>query len=320
MSESMSMSLSNTLPGTKLLALAALLAAASACGNYSNTDVEFQLALPARDDLAASPPAALVVADSAEYYRTARDGIRDSNNLIDSITTIIDYVRSFPPSERKLNERVWGPFPAEEDPSFELRVRIQRAYLSDGPAFLFSYQIEFHRRADAAAPWFALITGQFAPGPGGARRGSGELHVLLVDARAQGYPVRPWGQVERIDIIHQRLAYPHTVTMDIINVATADVPRGEFQHALNADGSGEVRFVFRPRDNVLVQAIALRTRWLASGAGRGDARVTEGLAALSGNVGIDCWGPDTRATYVRRDFANPKVELGDPASCVFPDP
>ena len=40
------------------------LAAASGCGNYSNADVDFQLAVPARDDLAAKLPAALVNADS----------------------------------------------------------------------------------------------------------------------------------------------------------------------------------------------------------------------------------------------------------------
>jgi hypothetical protein len=312
-----------SLSKSKFIVLVAVLASGLACGNYSNVDVDFQLALPARDDLAVNPPAALVIADSAEYYRTTRDGIRDTNNLIDAITGIIDYVRSFPPSERKADERVWGPFPADRDPAFEVRVRIQRTSLSDGPAFLFKYQIEFHRRGDATALWFPLVTGTFAPGPGGARRGSGDLHVNLVDARMQGYPVPEWGQVERIDIDHQRLDYPHKVTMLISNVATSEVPRAEFQHAQNADASGEVSFVFRPRDNIwgiYIQAVAIRTRWLASGAGRGDARVTEGLAALSGNGGVDCWGPDTRATYVRRDWANPKIETGDPATCVFPDP
>jgi hypothetical protein len=290
------------------------------CGNYSNTDVEFQLALPARDDLAVNAPSALTIADSAEYYRISQNGIRDTNNLIDAITGIINYVRSFPPSERNLNERVWGPFPAERDPAFELRVRIQRASVSDAPGFLFTYQIEFHRHGDATAGWFPLVTGRFAPNPGGARRGSGELHVTLKDARTQGYPVPEWGQVELLDIIHQRLDYPHTVKMTITNVPIAEVPTAEFQHSENADGSGEVSFVFRPRDNVWVQAIAIRARWLASAAGRGDARVTEGIAALSGNVGIDCWGPDSRATYVRRDWATPKIETGDPATCVFPDP
>jgi hypothetical protein len=309
---------------SKLIVMVALLAAVAplgaGCGNYSNADVEFQLALPARDDLAVNAPSALTIADSAEYYRISRDGIRDTNNLIDAITGIINYVRSFPPSERKLNERIWGPFPAERDPAFEVRVRIQRTSLSNAPGFLFKYQIEFHRRGDATGGWFELINGQFAPDPGGARRGSGELHVLLKDARAQGYPVPEWGEIERIDIIHQRLDHPHTVSMTITNVSTAEVPRAEFRYSENADNSGEVSFVFRPRDNVWVQAIAIRTRWLPSGAGRGDARVTEGIAALSGNVGIDCWGPDTRASYVRRDWATPKIEMGDPATCVFPDP
>jgi len=259
-----------------------------------------------------------VIADSAEYYRSTREVVTTFNNLIDGVTRLIDHVRSYPPTRRAPDERIWGPFPAERDPSFEVQMRIQRMADPSGPGFHFEYQIEFHRVGDAADRWHPLITGHFDPGAR-LRRGRGGLMVLLAEARVQGYPVAEWGQVETIAIEYQRLVYPHTVDMIITNVALADTPRATVNYSENADGSGQMLFELRLRDNIWAQAIAVRTRWLASGAGRGDARVTEGLAALSGNVGIDCWGPDTRATYSRRDF-EPKRMEGDPASCVFPDP
>jgi hypothetical protein len=43
-------------------------------------------------------------------------------------------------------------------------------------------------------------------------------------------------------------------------------------------------------------------------------QVVEGLRARAG--GIDCWGPDTRATYVQREL-EPAKNAGDAATCVL---
>ena len=39
-----------------IVLVALLVGAGRGCGNYSNADVDFQLAVPARDDLAVNPP------------------------------------------------------------------------------------------------------------------------------------------------------------------------------------------------------------------------------------------------------------------------
>jgi hypothetical protein len=110
---------------------------------------------------------------------------------------------------------------------------------------------------------------------------------------------------------------PYTAEMTVRNVPGAPAPGATYAYSENADGSGEMTFVWRVRDNVWLQAAELHSRWVAGGAGRADASIVEGLAAAAGARGVDCWGPDTRATYVRRDFGERRME-GDPASCVLP--
>jgi hypothetical protein len=295
----------------------ALLAAGGCGGNYSNEDVDFQLALPERSDITVKLPQALVVAGAAEYYLATRDGVVKANAFVAAVVGIVDAIRAFPPSERQGDVRRWGPFPHDRDPAFELRLTMVRSG-SVVEGLDFGYQIEFHKVRADALPWQALITGNFIPA-GGTRLGRGHIVLDLVEARRQGYPVADFNELEYLEIDYQRRVSPFTTTMTIRNIPGAPVPGASYSYAENADRSGEMTFVFRPAltPNMPVE---LHTRWLASGAGRGDARVLEGGPLVTGLRGIDCWGPDTRPTYVRRDWAQPRREEGDPASCVLGPP
>ena len=84
----------------------------SACGNYSNTDLDFQLAIPARNDLALSLPttAPPVISDSSQYYLETRKVVTTCNGIIDALIGLIDHMRSLPPTERQNDTRVWGPY------------------------------------------------------------------------------------------------------------------------------------------------------------------------------------------------------------------
>ena len=296
--------------------LAVLLGAGNGCGgNYSNEDIEFQLALPDRDDLLVRLPGqALVVGDAAEYYVATRDVVTRVNAIVLAITGLVDRVRAFPPSERQGPLRVWGPFPHEKDPAFQVRMTMVR--VPEAEALRFDYRFEFKRVADAAPEWQPLIAGSFLPG-GGAR-----LNKIVVDlkaARLQNYPIADFGELEEMQIEFQRRVAPYRAIMVVRNIAAAATPGATYAYAENADGSGDMRFAWQVRVNIWVAAIELFTRWLPSGAGRADARILEGLAAIAGSRGVDCWGPDARATYVRRDWGEAR-EVGDPASCVLPAP
>jgi hypothetical protein len=290
------------------------LAAGLGCGNYSNEDLDFQLAVPQREELLAKVPGqALVSPDAAEYYRATRDGATTFNAAVLELTGLVDKVRAVPPSGRNGDERVWGPFRHQMDRDWEIRLRMSRLFAGDEPSF--TYVFEFHRVGAPGSPWQKLMSGTFGLG-----RGHGELVLDLELARKSGYPVAEFRDLLRITLSYQRREPPFTVGMKLENVPESPNPEATYSYSENADGSGSLSFVWRKRDNLLAQAVEVRSRWNATGAGRADARIVEGLAAM-GNAGvIDCWGPDGRATYVLRDYGMRREETGSPSTCVFPAP
>jgi hypothetical protein len=291
---------------------------AGACtGNYSNEDVDFQLALPETDDLTVKlPRQALISPDAAEYYLATREVVFKVNAFVFAVTGIVDSVRAFAPSERHGDLRVWGPFPHDRDRTFELRMSMLR--VADAAGRRFDYRIEFHRVGDAQAPWTPLITGVFLPvSPTETRLN--QIVLDLTEARKQGYPVSDFNELEELRIAYQRRAVPYRTTVTVRNVKEAQVPGAAYEYSENIDHSGEMTFTWRVAGNPVVMAVELFSRWLGTGAGRADARIVEGLGVIAGTRGIDCWGPDARATYTRRDWADRREE-GDPATCVFPAP
>lgn len=287
---------------------------ASACGNYSNDDLDFQLAVPKREELVAKlPTQALVTPEAtAEYYRATREGAVNFNNAVVELTALVDDVRVLPPSGRDGDERTWGPFRHRLDRDWEIRLRMARAPQAGEPGF--RYVFEFHRVGAPASPWQPLLSGAFGLG-----RGHGELVLDLAQARRSGYPVAEFKDLQRLTLRYQRRQPPFTVELALETVAESPDPEATYRYAENPDGSGSLSFVWRLRDNLLAQAAEIRSRWNPAGAGRADARIVEGLAAMSNALGIDCWGADGRATYVLREYGG-RREQGSPARCVFPAP
>src|SRR4029453_4605888 len=92
-------------------------------GNYSNEDIDFQLAVPERQDIAVRMPAqALEASDAPEHYRSTRNTGRSLDGMAGAFIGLIDHVRMYPPTERHEGRRVWGPFPVEENPLFVARL------------------------------------------------------------------------------------------------------------------------------------------------------------------------------------------------------
>lgn len=290
---------------------------ASGCGNYSNTDLDFQLALPEKGDLSAKLPQALVDANTPEYYLATREVVLVFNTIINNVTDIVDRVRAFAPTERRDGIRIWGPFPDREKPGWNVRMRMERqADPASALGFRLTYDIEFQAAGAATEAWSPLVAGFFSPASGGPRQGVGQIRIELGPARAQGYPIREFGELARLTIDYQRATFPHDVVMVLENVPESPNPGSTTTYRENADGSGALSFVWRKRNDIWVQAAEMLSRWMATGAGRADARITEGLAAMGNPLGVDCWGPSAQATYVLREFGNRREE-GSAQSCVF---
>jgi hypothetical protein len=302
--------------------LATVVAAlALGCGNYSNDDVDFQLALPQQSDIEANLPGqALSLETAPEYYRATRGAMAIFNGLIEGVARIVDYVRAQPPTERGENRRVWGPYPNGDNPAWQNRmVMVMEAAPTDPKGIHIDYSLDFRRAGSGDDAWIPLLTGRFYP-TGGVRRGRGEIRLDFAVARQVGYPVDPTSELLRLELTYQRVDYPITVDLRWENITGARSPGGVIQYVEEASGAGSLVFGWQVADNVLVQALEIRSRWTATGAGRSDARVTEGFAAaFSGVVGIDCWGVGAQPAYKLRNFA-PKVDEGDVTACVFGAP
>jgi hypothetical protein len=295
--------------------IATLVVAAGCGGNYSNEDIDFQLALPEKEDLAAKLPAqSLEITDSSEYYRTTRNVVRLFNGLGGAFLTIIDAVRAFPPTERNGARRIWGPFPNERFREWVLRLVIDRVGDPLAPT-RFEYEVQFRRAQEATAAWTPLIKGSFAPG-GGVRRGEGSLQFITGAARAATYPLEGLTETDELRVDYQTRSFPVTVKITLVGFPTRQ--QLVYEYAEAADGSGSMRFESPfPEGGVIASALLARSRWNGAGAGRADVTVTKGFVA--GQRAVDCWGIDTRATHVFRQWA-PAETKGAETSCVFGPP
>jgi hypothetical protein len=295
-----------------------LIAALAGCdaGNYSNEDLDFQLAVPAREDIAVRLPAqALETTDSSEAYRNTRKTVRDLDGTAEAFLSLLDHVRINAPSERLPNKRIWGPFPIQESPLWLARLVVERFEEKDKPLH-FSYSIEFRAKADSIGPWMPLFSGEFTPNAS-ARRGTGILRFTSAGARAAGFPLGGLSPIDILSIEYKTDSFPLTVRVEVTPYPPA--PTAVYVHTEEQDGSGFLHFVF-PTANERVSLLEFRSRWLGSGAGRADVKVLAGGPLWLGLMGTECWGIDTRLVFRKLPWEPVLSAFGVESDCAFPAP
>jgi hypothetical protein len=287
----------------------------SSCGNYSNEDLDFQLALPEDGDLDAKLPQALTNAAASEYYKLTRNVVTTFNGGAAALVGLVDHVRGYSPTSRSGAERIWGPFTDDKHPGWEIRVVMDR--LADPsappPAFKISYSIQLRDTTQTGSSFFDFMTGTY-DSSGSARQGVGHMHLDVQAARDAFYPVDDFGEMKQLDLDYNTLQYPITVNMVVQNVTTAKTLGATYGYSENADGSGQLKFDWTVDVVPGVPGatdVSFISRWLGSGAGRADAYLSTGKVA----VGTDCWGLDTVADYVWR--WNGQGGLGTADLCVL---
>lgn len=284
-------------------------AGASACGNYSNDDVDFELALPNQNDIEAKTKLTVTRPDSAEYYVDTQTAITTFNSMATTLLGFIDHVRGYPPSQRNGNERIWGPFPSDQYPTWQIRVVMDRAIVSDS-LLQMNYQVELRPAGQGDLAWVSLLTGSYTS-QSTATAPQGQVSFLVQNVRAAGYPIdNDPGLVDldNLTVNYQSATYPMTVTMEIRNLSTAKTQSGSYNYAEQQDGSGSMDFTWQGVTDTNVQGSAeMNSRWVGSGAGRADLVFTPEASGLPITLGTDCWGPDTVASYSSRLQGNTTV-------------
>jgi hypothetical protein len=289
------------------------------CGNYSNEDLDFELALPQQSDIAVKMQLSVSRADSAEYYLATRNAVTTFNKMVMDLIGLIEVVRGYSPTSRNGTERIWGPFPSDKYPTWEIRVRMQRSTVSSTLLHM-DYWVELRPVGQDNSAWVAFLTGQYESN-GSARTGKGEIHLLVNDVRNASYPVNDdpgLVNLDHIDVQYDNSAFPVTVEMTIVNLPTTTTQSGTYTYAQNQDASGKMTFNWQGvTDTGVPIAANMTSQWLGSGAGRADLTVdlTPNHTGILTLLGTDCWGTDTVASYSYRQQGT--TTTGSIATCLF---
>ncbi len=300
------------------LVVAAALSVLTACGgNYSNEDIEFQSAVPAREQLEPIV-AAQRTAASAEYYRLTSVVAETYGGIVVGVAKILNRVRRHPATTRKLGERTWGPFDDEVRRNFQVRVRMKREPADDEQPLRFRYDIELAPKGTTAPSdaWVAFISGWFDPATG-LREGQGRIFLNIDALRTRGYPEgENVATLRTLELDYNVTASSRELRARQINLGPAEAREANLFYQQAGDGSGLMRFDVTANDNnPFVDRYEMVSAWQANAAGRAELLVLEGAA--KGRSGTDCWDTTTVATFSQRDWA-PNMTQGDPATCVLP--
>jgi len=273
----------------RLVALAAL--GASACGDFSTDDIAFLEALPTRESMRVSLPGSAGAAlcgglGDAKSVFEARDGGAKMNAALEFVLTIVDVVRTLPPSKRRHDERIWGPFPDRNHPGVEIQFTIHRNWQGDFPTFDFAF--EARRPADGTG-WASIIDGQFVGAS--ARTGRGLVTLRFPTVRALGMfdPLDPPPRFD-VPIQYDRSRDPRTLS---VHVRPGDGGSGlvDFTYGFSRWSAGDVRLDFALA-NAAGDRAEEAVRFTPAGAGRADVTFfPSALPGFSYTYSV-CWSQD----------------------------
>lgn len=307
-----------------LVCALAPLPGAGGCGNYSNEDLEYMNAVPTRDVLAVEVPrqGAILRANTAESWRTTWTVIHSYNQVADGFVGLIDRIRTFYPTRRAPDARIWGPVPDEQHPGWQIQFTVARDGNDPG---VFRYELVSIPPAGMFPPEslpqggsVTIISGTFQAG-GGVQRGTGHMDVTLTEARALGITFRDLDRLESLSIDHQNDAWPHrvrVVAMQTPPMTPEEARSSDYTYEREASGAGSLQFSW-VQDLVPgaagLDTLLMKSSWLATGRGRADFTVAEGDLAGSARS-TECWANDFTSTYRLATWAPPAS--GDEATCI----
>jgi hypothetical protein len=314
-------------------ALAALVVGAAGqggCGNYSNEDLEFMNALPQPDDVALAAPLRPTVrpADEDDALKmTIRVTTAVKAGVLGALA-FVDKVRTAYPTAREQNTRIWGPFPDDNNPGWQVELRMTRTLATDGLTPHFEYEMIMIAPApinfgtDEAPRSETQVLGGWFESVGRARSGVGALLLTPKAARDAGADVKDLDKLVTETIDYDNRTWPRVLDLSLTNEPPPD-PRTEaesatyhYERAQNGDGG--MRFSFL-QDSVPgplgVETLEVASRW--RGTGEGQAKISVLAGDGMGFTWTDCWDGTSRTAYNDRPVDGAPSVVGDPATCAF---
>ena len=158
-----------------------------ACGNWSNSDLEYVYALPQKDALKSQLGSETamqgvrrdpLLGEHSDVYDSTVKASDKFNEFLDGILTGLDTLRTIPPTKREENKRIWGPYQDQKHPGFEMKVEVVKLEEKR-----FEWTIQMGKRF--ANQFVVLGGGQFVPTES-LRKGRGEFFFDATAAETLG--------------------------------------------------------------------------------------------------------------------------------------
>jgi hypothetical protein len=298
---------------------AAGLALLCACGNLSNEDVAFMVAIPQKQQLHVALPQgaqsqSLCAIGAADVYASAKTTGVSINAGVDAILSLVDAIRTVTPTTREDDSRTWGPFPDNDHPGVTMQVVMFRELDATRTPWRFIYTISAAR---LPGPYYPILEGEFFGAQ--ATNGIGRMTLHFENSTRLGIE-QPGDPALPMRIFYDRSGDPRTVSLDLtagvnaFGLISFDYGFTEYQ-----DGHGQFDYAFPdPKSGCTIE---VTTFFNAQGAGRDVFRARCGILGVLGDV-KQCWDPSGCLTFVDDPFAltpacgglKPCL-LGNPASC-----
>jgi hypothetical protein len=294
---------------------------------------QVRLNVPGADDDGGQ---ALRVGSASEFHAATVRIANQVNGGVGNIFRIVEAIRALPPADTDgATYAVWGPSEPRGLERNSFRFTVNK--VADGE---FDYRLEARPKDATTEDAFVVVFEGTSFPSGEGDGGHGELDVH-------------WGALRSLDDTQCMIGDLHVVwagdteprTLDVTFLEAADGCRDEaptnatYHYVEAADGAGSLDFAQRrnvhqlDESKPLEEVFAVRSRWLADGAGRSDVRIAEGeiatdLAAnlpASGATTVDvveCWDASftvvhSAVTPVELAPALDRPAEGDVAQCAF---
>lgn len=285
-----------------------------ACGNWSNSDLEYVYALPQKDALKSQVGATgtamqgvrrdPLLGEHSDTYEKTRAGSDAFNDFLDGVLTGLDTLRMIPPTRREENKRIWGPYQDEKNPGFEVRVEVVKI---EDRHFEWSFEM-----GERFANQFVVIAhGKFLASES-LRKGRGDFFFNGAAAQTLGIPKEKPEDPDRIDVGYSTATDPVMVEVSLTYGTTNMVG---YDYNRYADGSAAFTYTVGGLMDPKATKVDAVAAWNSKTAGEGVFRVLEGTER--GLAGRQCW--DEQQKIVHEHYMLPDggvYQTGSATSCV----
>lgn len=287
-----------------------------ACVKQDEGAPDFNKSLPTSDQVSIKLPESSartidgqVLGQLAPYYVITRGVTQTFNGGVGWVLVLIHTIVQAPPTTVQGNVYTWGPGSGALDPADYKLVVTAKA---DGT---FAYQLSGRSKTQPNAQFETVIDGTADPRLGDAK-GSGEFMVDF-DAGKRVNPVDSGDAKGSIDV-HYDLAKAH---LDLTIMSTDDQGHptsADYAYNAAADGGGDMTFDVNANvgGTALLETLTLRSRWLGTGAGRTDARITGGDLGSVQVTASECWNTSFGRVFYQ-DSNNFAPTEGAQSACAF---